>query len=193
VADAEAVLAAVGVDTFVPCAASHSGWVAIELRRRMPERVPALVHVDWMVIEPPEPYMAVIRGLQTRDGWPAARDRLFEIWRAGVDDAGVARAIAVMDEHGEEMWMRSGRVIESSYVEHGSPLRALAALRPPPRVLHLYGQPVSDEYLDAQRRFAASHSWFRVERLDVRSHFAMLEAPAEVAAAVEGFVGRATA
>src|SRR5689334_12898248 len=60
VADALAVVAAAGLDSFVPCAASHSGWIAIELRRRLGDRVPALVHLDWMVTEPPPPYMAVI-------------------------------------------------------------------------------------------------------------------------------------
>ena len=37
VEDALAVVAASDVETFVPCAASHSGWVAIELRRRLGE------------------------------------------------------------------------------------------------------------------------------------------------------------
>jgi hypothetical protein len=164
--------------------------VAIELRRRMPDRVPALVHLDWMVTEPPERYMAVLRGLQTRDGWPEARDTLFRIWRADVREPPIDEAIAVMNRHGEDMWMRSGRVIESSYVEHGSPLRTLAALDPPPPALHVYGQPPADEYLAAQRAFAAEHPWFGVKRLDgVRSHFAMLEAPEAVAAAIEAFVG----
>jgi pimeloyl-ACP methyl ester carboxylesterase len=184
--DALQVVSAAGIGSFVPCAASHSGWVAIELRRRMPDRIPALVHLDWMVTEPPDPYMAVLRGLQAPDGWPEARDTLFRIWRADVHEPPIDDAIAVMNRHGEEMWMRSGRVIESSYVEHGSPLRTLAALDPPPPTLHLYGQPPSDEYLEAQRGFAP---WFQVRRLDsVRSHFAMLEAPEEVARLVEAFV-----
>jgi pimeloyl-ACP methyl ester carboxylesterase len=189
--DALAVIEASGVGSFVPCAASHSGWVAIELYRRMAQRVPKLVHADWMVLEPPEPYMDVIRMLQSEDTWPAARDKLFEIWQAGVNSPPISAALEAMNRHDADMWMRSGRVIESSYVEHGSPLRALSELDSPPQVLHIYGQPPSDEYLDAQRRFAAAHDWFHVRRIDVRSHFAMIEAPGEVAEAIEEFVAHA--
>jgi len=188
VADALAVVDTGGIGSFVPCAASHSGWVAIELRRRLPERVPKLVHLDWMLVEPPRPYMDVIRQLQLADGWPAARDTLFRIWQADVDSAQIRGALDAMNEHGADMWMRSGRVIEASYLEHGSPLDALAALEPAPPTLHLYGQPQSEEYLEAQHRFAGSHPWFQVRRLDVRSHFAMIEAPHEVAEAIEAFV-----
>jgi pimeloyl-ACP methyl ester carboxylesterase len=55
VEDALAVADAAGAEQFVPCAASHAGFIAIELRRRYPERVPALVHVDWYVVPPPPP------------------------------------------------------------------------------------------------------------------------------------------
>jgi pimeloyl-ACP methyl ester carboxylesterase len=189
-ADALAVVDAAGLDTFVPCAASHSGWVAIELYRRMPERVPMLVHADWMVLEPPGPYMDVIRMLQSADTWPAARDKLFEIWQAGVDSPDIRRALDAMDVHGDDMWMRSGRVIEGSYVDHGSPLRALSELEAPPPVLHVYGQPRSEEYLSAQQAFAVEHDWFHVEQVSARSHFSMIEAPGEVADAIERFVNR---
>jgi hypothetical protein len=87
-----------------------------------------------------------------------------------------------------EMWMRSGRVIESSYRRHGTPLEALEALDSPPRVLHVYGQPHSAEYLEHQRRTAAGHPWFSVERLDVRSHFSMIEEADAVAGSIERFV-----
>ena len=63
IADVLAVADAAGVEQFVPCAASHSGFVAIELRRRFPERVPMLVHVDWYVVPPPPPYRAVLEML----------------------------------------------------------------------------------------------------------------------------------
>ena len=188
--DALDVVDACGLERFIPCSASHAGWVAIELRRRLGERVPAIVHLDWMVIEPSRPYMDLIAQLQSDHGWPDARDKLFEIWRAGEDRAEIDDALAVMRRQDAAMWMRSGREIERSYARHGSPLRALAALDPPPRVLHLYGQPSSPDYLSAQQRFAADHDWFTVEQLEVRTHFAMLEAPQEVAAAIDGFAGQ---
>jgi hypothetical protein len=81
--------------------------------------------------------------------------------------------------------MRSGREIEASYRTHGSPLAAYAALDRRPRVLHVYGQPPGQEYLEAQQRFAREHEWFSVRRIDARTHFAMIEAPHDAAAAIE--------
>ena len=188
VADALAVADAAGVEHVVPCAASHAGFVAIELRRRLPRRVPKLVHVDWYVVPPPPPYRALLEQLTTPAGWEAARDRLFEIWRAGVDTPPIDEAIAVMNRQGAEMWMRSGREITAGYDRVGSPTDAWAALDPAAPVLHLYGQPEDRAFLAAQESFAGSHPWFSVEKLPVRSHFAMIERPEEVAAAIESFV-----
>jgi len=40
---------ALEVERFVPVALSHAGWVALEVRRRLgPDRVPAVVLLDWM-------------------------------------------------------------------------------------------------------------------------------------------------
>src|SRR5262249_34731739 len=124
VADALAVADAAGISSFVPCAASHSGFVAIELRRRFPERIPALVHADWMVDEPPERYMQVIEQMTSPDGWRQGRDMLFDIWQAGVQLAPVDDAIQVMRAQDADMWMRSARAILSGYQRNGSPLVA---------------------------------------------------------------------
>ncbi len=189
--DALAVVEATGLESFVPCAASHSGWIAIELRRRLGgDRVPALVHLDWMVQEPPERYLAVLDQLPSPDEWPAARDTLFGIWRAGVHTPPIDRAFEVMAAQDGEMWRRSGREIGSAYRQQGSPLAAWSALDPPPPVLHAYGQPPAPEYLAAQEEFAAEHPWFEVRRLPASSHFAMLEAPAAVDTAIAEFLER---
>jgi pimeloyl-ACP methyl ester carboxylesterase len=185
VQDALAVIEATGLGTFIPCAASHSGWVAIELCCRLGDRIPAIVHLDWMVTEPSAAYMELIGELQSSERWPQARDALFEIWRAGDESDEIGDAIAVMNEHGAEMWMRSGREIERSYRDHRSPLRALGAFDRPPRTLHLYGQPRSPEYLEAQQEFASEHPWFSVQRLGTHTHFSMLEAPVAIAAPIE--------
>jgi pimeloyl-ACP methyl ester carboxylesterase len=182
--DALEVVGATGIESFIPCSASHSGWVAIELLRRLPERVPAIVHLDWMVTEPSDAYMQLIHELQSEQTWERAREALFEIWRGGVESAELEDALAVMRRQDAEMWMRSGRVIEASYRRYGSPLRALGEVGPPP-VLHVYGQPPAAAYLEAQERFARDHAWFGVRRIEARTHFSMLEAPAEVAAAIE--------
>jgi pimeloyl-ACP methyl ester carboxylesterase len=187
VEDALAVVAASGVETFVPCAASHSGWVALELRRRVGERVPRLFHADWMLTVPSERYLEVIRQLDSEE-WPQARDTLFTIWAAGVDTPEIRRVLGVMAEHGEEMWRRSGREIGASYARGGSPFEAFAALEPPVPVRHVYGQPQEPAYLELQREYAAEHDWFSVVKLDATTHFAMIEAAPEVADAIEDFV-----
>ncbi len=190
--DALAVLSTTGIDRVVPVAASHAGWVAIELRRRLgPERVPKVVHMDWMVVEPSERYMNVIRMLQSAETWSEARDTLFAIWRAGVQTAEIDRVIETMNEQGADMWMRSGREIEAAYARgYGSPLAAWARLDPEPtRVLHVYGQPRDEGYLQAQRDFARDHSWFAVQQVPAVAHFAMVEAAAEAADAIEAFLG----
>lgn len=186
VEDALGAISATGIQTFIPCSASHSGWVAIELRRRLGDRVPAIVHLDWMVIEPPAPYMELIDRLQSPDGWLEARDKLFEIWRGGAELGEVEQALDVMRRQDGEMWRRSAREIAASYRRHGSPLQALSGLDSPPPVLHVYGQPPAPEYLEAQQEFAREHDWFSVRRITARTHFSMLEAPDEVAAAIEG-------
>ena len=188
--DALAMIDAAGLEKVIPCAASHSGWVALELSRRLGDRVPAVVHLDWLLFEPSGPYMALLDQLQDSGRWPAARDRLFEIWRAGVEDPHIDAAIDVMNRHGGEMWIRSGREISRAYRSAGSPLAAYSAMDRPPRVTHVYGQPPGDEYLEAQQRFAAEHDWFSVRRIDVRTHFAMIECPELVAEAIEEVAGK---
>ncbi len=185
VQDALSVIDAAGLETVIPCSASHSGWVAIELRRRLGERIPAIVHLDWMVHEPSSAYMDLLSELQDPDSWPHARDTLFDIWRAGDESEAIAAAIEVMRGQSAEMWMRSGREIEASYRRAGSPLRALSAFPTVPTVRHVYGQPPAPAYLEAQEQFAAEHDWYSVHRLDARTHFSMIEAPSEVAGEIE--------
>src|SRR5688572_24159645 len=55
--DALAVIEDSRADVVVPVAASHAGWVAIELRRRLTaQRVPRLALLDWMVLGAPAPF-----------------------------------------------------------------------------------------------------------------------------------------
>jgi pimeloyl-ACP methyl ester carboxylesterase len=189
IADVLAVADDAGVAEFVPCAASHSGFVAIELARRYPERVPRLVHVDWYVVPPPPRYRDVLAQLTAEGGWPAARDTLCEIWKAGVELPEVDEALDVMRRHGAEMWMRSGREILAGYERVGSPTSAWEQLTPTVPVLHLYGQPHDPAFLAAQEEYAAAHDWFSVVKLGGWTHFAMIETPLEVADAIEAVVG----
>jgi pimeloyl-ACP methyl ester carboxylesterase len=190
IADVLAVADHAGVERFVPCAVSHSGFVAIELRRRFPERVPMLVHADWYVVTPPPPFRAVLVKLTTEDDWPDARDTLFGMWKAGSEAPEIQSAIDVMSRHGADMWQRAGREISAGYARVGSPTDAWASLEPPVPVLHAYGQPVAPEFLAAQEAFAEAHPWFAVRKLPGVTHFAMIETPAELAREIEDFVDR---
>lgn len=186
--DALAVIGATSLDRFAVASASHSGWVAIELRRRLGDRVAKIVHMDWLVVEPSEPYLALIRMLQSEKTWSEARDTLFEIWRGGVKTSDIDDVIAVMNVQEAKMWMRSGREIEAAFARDGSPLRALSAMEARPPVLHLYGQPRDPAYLKRQQDFAAQNEWFEVRQLDARSHFSMIEMPHDAYAAIAPFL-----
>lgn len=62
--DALAVIEASHAEEVVPVALSHAGWVAIELRRRLGDRIPKLVLLDWIVLEAPPPFLGALRLLQ---------------------------------------------------------------------------------------------------------------------------------
>lgn len=84
--DLLAVLQASGARQSVPVALSHAGWFAIELRRRLGERVPGIVLMDWLILEPPPQFLEVLRRVQS-EAWRERRDALFGMWLAGVDSA----------------------------------------------------------------------------------------------------------
>lgn len=188
VTDALSVIEASGVQQVMPVAVSHAGWIAIELRRRLAERIPKLVLVDWIILEPPPPFVDALRALQDPQQWEQAREQLFSVWLQGVDNAEVIHFVrGNMGSYGFDMWARGSREIFSAYTQAGSPLQELARLNPPVPVLHLYTQPEDPGYLAAQQSFAAEHPWFSVRKLAARSHFPVMEVPNEVAAEIELF------
>lgn len=187
--DALAVIAASRAEEVVPVALSHSGWVAIELRRRLGHRIPKLVLLDWIVLEAPPPFLGALQSLQDPAQWQQTREQLFSMWLQGLDIPGLTHYVREdMGSYPFEMWARAGREISGAYAKAWSPLQALASLDPPVPVLHLYAQPEDLGYLAAQQSFAAAHPWFQVSRLGARSHFPMYEVPEEMAMAIEQFV-----
>ncbi|WP_068274220.1 alpha/beta fold hydrolase [Aldersonia kunmingensis] len=183
------VIAQSGVDQVVPVATAHAGWVAIEMRRRLgAKRVPAIVVVDWMVLGPPPGFTDALAGLQSEASWEQVRGALFDMWTTGVDDPTVPAYVATMGHYGYEHWSRAGREIAASFAAESTPVDALEALDEPCPTLHVYAQPRDDEFLAAQQEYAAAHPWFHVQRLDARSHFPTIEAPAAVATAIEEFL-----
>ena len=185
--DALAVVRTSSVGTVVPVAVSHAGWVALELRRRLGDRVPRLVLLDWLVGPPPPDFRATLTALQDRERWLETRGELFRDWMADCEDPHVVRHVREeMGSYGFEMWARAARAVESAY-DGGTPLEALQRLNPSCPTLHLYAQPRDTRYLTTQQDFARANPWFRVQRLDARSHFPALESPDAVARAILEF------
>lgn len=188
--DALAVIEAAGARDIVPVALSHAGWIALELRRRLGERVQRLVLLDWIILPPPAAFLDALRGLQSAGDWRAIREKLFEMWLHGTADPELRSFVRDgMGGYGEDMWARAGHEISAAYAAEGHPLEALSRLESPVPTLHLYSQPADPGYLAAQQAFAAEHPWFSVRRLEARSHFPMFEVPEEICDVIERFVG----
>jgi pimeloyl-ACP methyl ester carboxylesterase len=189
--DVLAVLAASGVDRFVPVANAHAGWVARDLAERVPDRVAGIVLINWLVLGAPPPFAAGLAALADPATTRQAAEALTASWLAGHEDVpGLAEQIAAMRRHGDQMWARAGREIAAAYATRPSPLQAFAALAAPPPVRHLYAEPKDPAFLAAQQDFARTYPWFTVRRLDrAHTHFPMLEQPAELAADVTRFAG----
>ncbi|HEX2178430.1 MAG TPA: alpha/beta hydrolase [Actinomycetota bacterium] len=190
VEDVLAVVESAQVDRIVPVAASHAGWVALELRRRLGDRVAGCVFLSWMVLGAPPPFLAGLRRMQDADGWEEVKNQLFGMWRGAGNHAGVEAQLARMDSYGAETWMRAGREIESAYTRFGAPVDVLSSLDAPVKSLHVYAQPDDPAELEAQQNFASEHAWFSVRRLEAASHFPQFELPDETARLVEDFVSK---
>jgi pimeloyl-ACP methyl ester carboxylesterase len=189
VKDATAVVEASGAQHVIPVALSHAGWIAIELRRKFPARIPKIVLLDWIIFDPPPAFMMALEGLQDLQAWEHTRSRLFSTWLQGVSNSAVTQFVQhVMGGFGFSMWSRAGREIAAAYKRHHNPLRALEGFKEAPPVLHIYAQPNDAAYWDSQQFFAKSHPWFSAKRVNALSHFPTLEAPEEVAQAIEDFV-----
>ncbi len=190
VEDAIAVIKASGSKKVTLVSMHHSGWVAIELRRRLGETISNLVHLDWVVFPPPEPYMNLVKGLATSDGWQQSRDMLFSIFTNGINNPPelVDFIQKEMGSYSGEMWMRSGREIGASFEKFGYPLNALSNLPLPVPTLHLYGQPKDPGYLAAQQDFASHNAWFSVRQLASETFFTQFDAEDEIVAAIASFV-----
>lgn len=184
--DALAVIESSGAQQVVPVALASAGWVAIQLRRWLGQRVPRLVLLDWRMADHPAPSLA---DLQRPDTWQAAVQHTLHDWLRGADHPQVCRfVLGNCATFGFHTWARAARSISRAYNDLGSPFRMLARLSPAVPVLHLFAETNTPAYVHRQRTFAARHPWFRTGVVRARSHFPMLEAPEEIAGAIEQFI-----
>jgi pimeloyl-ACP methyl ester carboxylesterase len=187
--DALSVIEASSAETVIPVALSHSGWIAIELRRFLRLRIPAIVLLDWIVLDPPQPFLAALHALQDPMRWRQTRDQLFSSWTHDVENPAVSEFVLdKMSVFEFDMWRNAGKSIAAAYDHFGNPLAALKGLKPPVPALHLYAQPTDPAYYEAQKSFAATQPWFKVRRVHAASHFPMLEQPEEISQHIEGFI-----
>ncbi len=189
VEDALSVIEASGAGKVAAVAMAHAGWVAIELRRRLGARIDRLVLLDWIITEPPLPFLEVLTGMQNPKRWKQIVEQTIERWLR-VDNPRLIRFVhQVMESYGFEMWARAAREIRAAYSNEGSPLRALGKLDPPVPTLHLFSRMEDPAALSAQKAFAATHPWFRAKKLKSRSHFPMFEVPEQIATEIAEFCG----
>jgi pimeloyl-ACP methyl ester carboxylesterase len=186
--DALAVIAHADLESVVPVAVAHAGWVAIELRRRLgAARVPRLVFLDWMVLGAPPPFLEALTAMATPTTTRGVVHQVTSMWLGDVDIPALSAYVASMAATPDEMWARGAREISAAFQQHPRPLDAVAALSPTPPILHLYAQPSDPSYLESQRQYAETHPWFTAEHLDASSHFPMFEVPDAVAERLKAF------
>jgi pimeloyl-ACP methyl ester carboxylesterase len=182
-----------GAQSVIPIAQGQSPWIAIELRRRLGDRVPRIIAISWPAITfqgnpVANRFLSEINALQDSNQWRQSAEQLLKIFVGGAPAAVETQIRSEMESHGFEMWARAGREITTMYERETEPLQALSKLNPSVPFLHIYAQPPTPEYLSAQESFAQGHPWFTVQRLDAVSQFPTLEVPDKTAAVIRKFI-----
>lgn len=187
--DVIAVLDALGIERFLPVSHSHGGWANLEIIDRVgTARAPRAVVIDWLMAPPPPDFADGLSAIQDPDRWLEARQGLYDVWRGGRTHERVERHLEIeMSGFGFEMWARSCRVIAEAYATFGSPLRAMAAMREPRPIRHLFSQPATIAYEQHQIEFRDDHPWFSYRTLGGPTHFPTLDSPEKVAAEIREF------
>ncbi|GAA4681843.1 hypothetical protein GCM10023215_14630 [Pseudonocardia yuanmonensis] len=65
--------------------------------------MPGIVLLGWMVLGPPEPFLAALQGLQDARAWRDVRAGLFSIWASGLDIPALHAYVHSMSEYGYDM------------------------------------------------------------------------------------------
>jgi len=136
--DALAVIESSGAPQIVPVALAHAGWVALDLCGELKERIPKLVFIEWIVTEAPMAFQEALKGMQLAERWKATVNGIFDLWLHGVKNPALDRFVrSEMGQFGFARWSRAARKIQAYYAKNGSPLRAMARMKPPIPTLHL--------------------------------------------------------
>jgi pimeloyl-ACP methyl ester carboxylesterase len=189
--DALAVLEASGATSVIPVGSAHSGWVALELHRRLGQRIEGIVSLEWFVLGLPPQFREALAGMQSPARWRQVVEGLHLRWLNGVENPNLERFLRVGMSTGFSMWSRAGREITAAFDREPVPFQCLQHSGVP--VLLLYSQPPDDSQLAAYQQLERDHPWFSAQRLPSRTQFSMFEAPAAIAAAIEQFVARTAA
>ena len=188
VEDALVVIAHAKIKKVIPVALAHAGWVAIDLKSRLGSEVLKIVFLEWLVLDPPPPFLVSLKAMQDPDQLKPTLDVVFEKWINHVDNPGLVHFVKdEMGAYGIDMWSRGARAISGAYSQYGNPLKSLDAMKDQPVVLHLYGQPDDPGYLSAQKEYSQAHPWYHLEKLSSKSHFPMFEIPNEMATLILQF------
>jgi pimeloyl-ACP methyl ester carboxylesterase len=191
--DAAAVMQDSGAQSVIPIAQGQAPWAAVELHRRLGERMPKMVASSWPVISPSgnplaSRFLNAIRALGYYERWREGAEQLLTMWLSGAPASVETQIRNQMLRQGYEMWARGGREILAMYALEGEPLRVLSELSPPVSVLHVYSQPRAPEFLKVQESFARENPWYSVHRLEGVSQFPTLEVPDEIASVIREFI-----
>jgi hypothetical protein len=184
-----AVIQATDVRHVVPVSQARGGWPALRLRRLLGNRVPRIILLSWMVLEPPPPFMAVFEMLEDPARWRQGLDNLLGGRLAGASEEVAGWTRRETGSYGFDVWSRAARAVTADYGQYGSPLRAAMELDHQPDLLHLYSQPRTAAFLAGQQAFSAANPWFSARRLNGATHFPALEIPDATAAEIERFLG----
>ena len=168
---------------------ARGGWPALRLRRLLGNRVPRIILLSWMVLEPPPPFMAVFEMLEDPARWRQGLDNLLGGWLAGASEEVAGWTRRETGSYGFDVWSRAARAVTADYGQYGSPLRAAMELDHQPDLLHPYSQPRTAAFLAGQQAFSAANPWFSARQLDGVTHFPALEIPDATAAEIDRFLG----
>jgi WD40-like Beta Propeller Repeat len=86
-----------------------SRGAAVELRRRLGDRVGSIVAASWLVLDPPPAFVAALETAQDPERWREGREQLYSLWLTGAPEGVVEEIRREMDVHDFDMCSRAAR------------------------------------------------------------------------------------